>query len=108
MEGLEWVSVKDDKGITTNRQLTVSITNSSILNEKKLNKLVESFKSQFSKTYGSDGAKAELIISDKSTFKVNVVDQKSTPTTDAEGNDATKFQGGLTAKLGETQENPFL
>lgn len=107
LEGLEWISVKDDKGVTSSRQLTTSITNSSKLNEKQFNKLVESFKSEFSKTYGSDGAKAELIISDKSTFKVDVVDQSSTPTTDAEGNDAKKFQGGLTAKLGETQENSF-
>jgi RHS repeat-associated protein len=107
LEGLEWVSIKDDKGVTTSRQLTVSITNNSTLNEKQFSKLKESFKSAFSKTYGSDGAKAELIIADKSTFNVSVVDQKSTPTIDADGNEAIKFQGGVTAKLGETQENSF-
>jgi hypothetical protein len=88
LEGLEWVSTKNDKGVTTSRQLTVSITNSSSkINDKQFNKLVESMKKDFSKTYGADGAKAELIVSDKATIKANVVDQKGTVITDADGNE---------------------
>lgn len=108
LEGLEWASVKDDKGLTTSRQLTVSIANtSSKLNDKQFNKLVESFKSDFSKTYGSDGAKAELIISDKAIIKVHLVDKKGTIVTDADGNEAVKFTGGVAGSLDDTQNNKF-
>lgn len=106
---MEWVSVKNDQGVTTNRQLTVSITNSSTkLNDKQFNKLVESIKTDFSKTYGADGAKAELIVSDKATIKANVVDEKGTVVKDADGNDVgVAFKGGVTDTLGDSQKNGF-
>jgi len=109
LEGLEWVSTKNDQGVTTNRQLTISITNSSIkLNDKQFNKLVESIKTDFSKTYGADGAKAELIVSDKATIKANVVDQKGTVVKDADGNEiGVSFKGGVTDTLGDSQKNGF-
>ncbi|WP_148108805.1 RHS repeat-associated core domain-containing protein [Chryseobacterium lacus] len=108
LEGLEWVSAKNDQGVTTSRQLTVSITNSSTkLNDKQFNKLIESIKTDFSKTYGADGAKAELIVSDKATIKVDFVDLKGTPTVDKDGNDAVKFTGGVAGSLDNTQENKF-
>ncbi|WP_172279327.1 DUF6443 domain-containing protein [Chryseobacterium sp. LAM-KRS1] len=109
LEGLEWANVKNDKGVTTSRQLTVSITNSSTkLNDKQFNKLVESIKNDFSKTYGADGAKASLVVSDKATIKANVVDQKGTIITDADGNEVgTAFKGGVTDVLGESQKNGF-
>lgn len=105
---LEWVSVKDDKGVTTSRQLTVSVTNSSSkLNDKQFNKLVDSFKTNFSKTYGADGAKAELVVSDKATIKVDVVDKKGTIVTDADGNEAVRYTGGVAGSLDDTQNNKF-
>lgn len=109
LEGLEWVSTKNDQGVTTNRQLTVSITNSSTkLNDKQFNKLVESIKTDFSKTYGADGAKAELIVSDKATIKANIVDQKGTVVKDADGNEVgVAFKGGVADTLGDSQKNGF-
>ncbi len=108
LEGLEWVSTKNDQGVTTNRQLTVSITNSSTkLNDKQFNKLVESVKTNFSKTYGADGATASLVISDKGTIKVDVVDKKGTIVTDADGNEALRFTGGVAGSLDDTQNNKF-
>lgn len=108
LEGLEWVSTKNDQGVTTSRQLTVSITNSSTkLNDKQFNKLVESIKTDFSKTYGADGATANLVVSDKATIKVDFVDLKGTPTVDKDGNDAVKFTGGVAGSLDNTQENKF-
>lgn len=109
LEGLEWVSTKNNKGVTTSRQLTVSITNnSSKINDKQFNKLVESMKKDFSKTYGADGAKAELVVSDKATIKANVVDQKGTVITDADGNEiGVAFKGGVTEVLGDSQKNGF-
>lgn len=109
LEGLEWSKIKNDKGVTTSRQLTVSITNSSTkLSDKQFNKLVESIKTDFSKTYGADGAKASLVVSDKATIKANVVDQKGTIITDADGNEVgTAFKGGVTDVLGESQKNGF-
>jgi RHS repeat-associated protein len=108
LEGLEWVSTKNDKGIVTSRQLTVSITNnSSKINDKQFNKLVESFKTDFSKTFGNDGAKAELIVSDKATIKAELVDTKGTTITDDDGNELVRYKGGVTGVLGESQENTF-
>ncbi|HUN04174.1 MAG TPA: RHS repeat-associated core domain-containing protein, partial [Niabella sp.] len=106
--GLEWVSAKNDQGVTTSRQLTVSITNSSTkLNDKQFNKLIESIKTDFSKTYGADGATANLVVSDKATIKVDFVDLKGTPTVDEDGNDAVKFKGGIAGSIDKTQENKF-
>lgn len=109
IEGLEWASTKDENGKTTTRQLTVSINNKSTkLNDKQFNKLVESIKKDFSKTYGEDGAKAELVISDKATITANVIDQKGTVVTDDEGNEiGVSFKGGVTETLGDSQKNSF-
>ncbi|CAH0209854.1 hypothetical protein SRABI04_02199 [Chryseobacterium sp. Bi04] len=107
LEGLEWASTKNDKGITTNRQLAVSINNNTKLKDKQFNQLVEFIKKDFSKTYGADGAKAELIISDKATMKVEIVNQTSEVITNENGEEFSKFKGGVTATLGETQENSF-
>jgi RHS repeat-associated protein len=107
LEGLEWVPIKDDKGALTTRQLNVSITNNAKLNEKQLSKVTESFKSDFAKKFSTEGVKAELVVSDKATIKVNLVDQTSTTITDSDGNEFSKFKGGVTATLGESQENSF-
>jgi len=87
----------------------VSINNKSTkLNDKQFNKLVESIKKDFSKTYGEDGAKAELVISDKATITANVIDQKGTVVTDDEGNEiGVSFKGGVTETLGDSQQNSF-
>ena len=107
LEGLEWVPVKDDKGTLITRQLTVSITNNSKLNEKQFSKVNESLKNDFAKTFSTEGVGAELVVSDKGTIKVSLVDQTSTTITDSDGNEFSKFKGGVTATLGETQENSF-
>ncbi|PWN72244.1 sugar-binding protein [Chryseobacterium phosphatilyticum] len=107
LEGLEWANVKNDQGVTTNRQLTVSITNNTNLNDKQFNKVVESIKTAFSKTFSADGAKAELIVSDKATMKVEAVNEKSVTITNENGEEFSTFKGGVTATLGETQKNNF-
>ena len=107
LEGLEWAAVNDSKGKTISRQLTVSITNNSQINDKQFNKFITYLKKNFAKTYGADGAKTELLISDNATIKVSLVDTKSTPTKDINGNEAKTFSGGVTATLGKTQNNSF-
>ena len=77
------------------------------MNNKHLNKFITKLQKNFSKTFGADGTKTTLIISDKATIKVTLVDTKSTPTTDINGNKAKTFSGGVTAKMGNSQKNSF-
>ncbi|MDR2204859.1 MAG: hypothetical protein LBE36_01690 [Flavobacteriaceae bacterium] len=107
LEGLEWASTKDDKGVITSRQLTVSITNDSKLDNKQFNKLIESTKADFSKTYGADGATANLVVSDDATIQVTIVNQTSETITLESGEEVSTFKGGVTAVLGESQKNSF-
>uniref|UniRef100_A0AAU6WSK8 RHS repeat-associated core domain-containing protein n=1 Tax=Chryseobacterium endophyticum TaxID=1854762 RepID=A0AAU6WSK8_9FLAO len=107
LEGLEWVTVKNDQGKTIERKLTVSVTNDAGLNERQYNRLIESIKTDFSSVFGADGARAQLTISDNSTMKVNLSNQVSTPLTDANDSEYSTYQGGVTAIRGESQVNSF-
>ncbi|WPO81976.1 DUF6443 domain-containing protein [Chryseobacterium sp. JJR-5R] len=107
LEGLEWVSTKNAQGQTTNRQLTVSITNGTTLNERQYNRLVNSIKVDFSNVFGADGARAQLIISDNATMRVSLENQTSQTITNDNGDEFSTYRGGVTATLGETQANAF-
>lgn len=107
LEGLEWVSTKNAQGQTTNRQLTVLITNGTTLNERQYNRLVNSIKVDFSNVFGADGARAQLIISDNATMRVSLENQTSQTITNDNGDEFSTYRGGVTATLGETQTDAF-
>ncbi|AZA53161.1 DUF6443 domain-containing protein [Chryseobacterium sp. G0201] len=107
LEGLEWVTTKNNQGVTTHRQLTVSIANDASLNERQFSRIVDAIKTDFSTTFGADGATAELIVSNNSTMRTSLVNVTSEIVTNENGEEQLRYRGGVTATLGESQTNTF-
>ncbi|QYS87876.1 hypothetical protein JJC03_13285 [Flavobacterium oreochromis] len=112
LEGLEWESIKNQDGTTT-RQLTVQMHNNSGLSEIQVGKLQETLKENFNKIFTGEGATGNLVIQNvteaKGDFLVILQDTKSYPVFDKETQEVVgkTYFGGLTAKLGQTQNNSF-